>query len=201
MIEQLPTSIHLIDKNAELVKYWSEAFAGIENVQASNIDYFSEPVDAIISPANSFGIMDGGIDLAIRNTVGFKAEENLRKAILKDHHGELPVGSAIIVPTENVKWPYLVSAPTMRIPSDVSSSLNAYLAFRAILNVIKNFNESSINHKIKSISCCGLATGIGKMKARKCAGQMRAAYTYMYKQPRIPSFNEIHEVHRKLVSL
>ena len=28
---------------------------------------------------------------------------------------------------------YLVSAPTMRVPLDVSNTVNAYLAFRAIL--------------------------------------------------------------------
>lgn len=28
---------------------------------------------------------------------------------------------------------YLISAPTMRVPADVSETINAYLAFRAVL--------------------------------------------------------------------
>jgi len=45
------------------------------------------------------------------------------------------VGQAVIIETRDPKETirYLVSAPTMRIPSDVSNSVNAFLAFRATL--------------------------------------------------------------------
>ena len=37
---------------------------------------------------------------------------------------------------------YLVSAPTMRIPLDVSDTVNAYLAFRGILRAGEQLLES-----------------------------------------------------------
>ena len=40
-----------------------------------------------------------------------------------------------VKPTDNDGLPirYLISAPTMRVPEDVSDTVNAYLAFRAVL--------------------------------------------------------------------
>ncbi len=194
----LPEKIILIDKDKELVKVWDDVFGGEEVFEIHEGDYFSKSADAMVSPANSFGIMDGGLDLVIRDNIGFDTEERLKEIILSNYHGELPIGSAAIVKTTNKKWPYLISAPTMRVPMDVSNTLNAYLSFRAILLTVKEFNEESKGIPIKSIVCSGLGTGIGCMPHRKCAAQMRVAYTYVSKPARIPSFNEIHEVHRKL---
>ncbi|MBU2709249.1 macro domain-containing protein [Zooshikella marina] len=190
--------IILIDKDEKLVNAWKEAFGDEKNFEVLAGDYFSCPADAMVSPANSFGIMDGGLDLAIRDIIGYDTEERLKNKILLEYHGELPVGSAIIVNTSHEKWPYLISAPTMRVPMDVSNTLNAYLAFRAILLAIKKFNENKSAMKIKSVVCSGLGTGIGCMEPRKCAAQMRVAYSYLTKPARIPSFQEIHEVHRRL---
>ena len=45
------------------------------------------------------------------------------------------VSTVQVEPTDNggVPIPYLISAPTMRVPEDVSDTVNAYLAFRAVL--------------------------------------------------------------------
>ncbi|GAB2888019.1 macro domain-containing protein [Microbulbifer echini] len=194
----LPSKIYLIDKAKELTDAWHQVFDDIEIFEIIEGDYFSQPADAMVSPANSFGIMDGGLDLPIRNTLGFEAEEKLQKRIKSDFHGELPIGAAIIVSTSHKNWPYLISAPTMRIPEDISNTLNAYHAFRAILNSVQLFNKAHPKEKINSIVCPGLGTGIGNLPARRCAGHMRAAYNYLSKPSRIPSFNEIHETHRRL---
>lgn len=184
-----------IDEN--LYAAWSEAFALIDNVTVATGDLFDFKADAIVSPANSFGIMDGGLDLYIRDVLGVDTEQRLQKEILKVYYGEMPVGNALIVPTHRTGWPYLIAAPTMRVPENVAQSINAYLAFRAVLLAVKHFNESA-TAKISSIVCPGLATGTGYMSARKCAAQMRVAYQYLSNPEKIPSFNEIHEVHRKL---
>jgi hypothetical protein len=55
---------HLRDINLSVVAAWSECFAGMSDVAISHGDIFGEPADAIVSPANSFSFMDGGIDLA-----------------------------------------------------------------------------------------------------------------------------------------
>ena len=66
-------------------------------------DYFQHNADAIVSPANSFGIMNGGLDLTIRYELGFDVEQSLQRKILLSYHGELPVGSALIIKTTSNK--------------------------------------------------------------------------------------------------
>ena len=73
---------------------------------------------------------------------------------------------------------YFISAPTMRIPMVVSDSINAYLAFRAVLIKLIEFNKVSDN-PITNVICPGLGTSIGKISAEKCAKQMLDAYTIM----------------------
>lgn len=194
----LPDKIYLIDHRTTLVNAWKEVFINDEIFHPVEGDYFSVQTDCMVSPANSFGIMDGGLDRAIRDTLGYEMEGNLQREIIEQYHGELPVGSALIIETGHAKWPHLICAPTMRIPEDVSNSLNAYLAFRAILLAIRQFNASQSKAKINSMVCPGLATGVGNIDPRKCAAQMRVAYHFMYKPARTGSFKEIHEVHRKL---
>lgn len=192
----------LVDHNPDLAEVWDEVFQDFDEVEVRCDDIFALPSDAIVSPANSFGIMDGGIDLILRNKLGFDVQHRLQSEIKEQFHGELPVGSAIIVPTKKEPWRFLIAAPTMRIPQRVGQTLNPYLAFRAVLLAVKRFNErASEDERIKSLTCPGLGTGIGGVSPRVCAGQMRIAYNYLSKPARIPSFDEIHQMHRTLKSI
>ena len=141
--ELLPAKIYLIDTSPLLASAWRTAFARFPEFQVLQGDYFQQPADALVSPANSFGIMDGGLDLAIRNTLGYSIQGKLQQVIVDKYHGELPVGVAEIVETGDERWPYLVAAPTMRIPESVHGTLNAYLAFHAILVAVENFNRQA----------------------------------------------------------
>ncbi len=190
--------VHLIDLDPDLRAAWSEVFEPFEGVEVHEADYFSVEAHAMVSPANSFGIMDGGLDLAIRNRLGFDVQARVQKQIIELHHGELPVGAALVVPTDHEAWPFLVVAPTMRVPEALPRSLNAYLAFRAALTAVLHFNKASPASAIESLVCPGLCTGIGQMTPRRCAAQMRVAYVHASKPPRIPSFDEIHKVHLAL---
>lgn len=193
----LPEKIILVDREAILCRAWREAFADEESFEVVQGDYFSREADAMVSPANSFGIMDGGLDLAIRDALGFQVQQNAQKIIVDKHHGELPVGSAEVVETGHAKWPHLVVAPTMRIPESVSLTVNAYLAFRAALLAIRTWNGNA-HTKIRSLVCCGLGTGIGNLDERRCAVQMRMAWKHAKGPARIPSFSQIHAVHAAL---
>ena len=141
--------------------------------------------------------MDGGLDLAIRDKLGFGVQQAAQRAILDRHHGELHVGLAEVIETGDSRWPYLVLAPTMRVPERVTQTLNAYVAFRAALLTIRRFNAANGN-AIRSVLCPGLATGIGGLEPRQCAGQMRAALKQVLDPARIPSFDQIHSVHRAM---
>ena len=165
----------LCARQPELGAAWEESFADVEAVEVSVGDILQLPADAIVSPANSFGYMDGGIDLAYSKHFGWEPEKRLRALLLADHHGELPVGQAVIVElgARGIRW--LISAPTMRVPQDVSKTVNAYLAFRAILRAIQAHNQSGLE-PIRTVLCPGLGTGEGRMTPELCALQMREAW-------------------------
>ena len=193
----LPERILLVDQNRALVRAWTEAFADLDGVFVLEGDFFATPADAMVSPANSFGIMDGGLDLAIRNVLGFATQQAVQDAIQAHHHGELPVGSAEIVATGHASWPFLVAAPTMRVPENVAQTLNAYVAFRAVLLAIRQHNQAG-KPVIRSVVCPGLGTGIGGIEPRRCAVHMRMAFKQVSEPPSMPSFAGIHAIHRAL---
>jgi O-acetyl-ADP-ribose deacetylase (regulator of RNase III) len=197
----LPSRIFLVDRSALLVTHWQEQFSDCPVVEALAGDYFHKPADAIVSPANSFGIMDGGLDLAIRDQLGFIVETRIQEVILERYHGELPVGCAEIITTDDARWRYMIAAPTMRVPEPIPFTINAYLAFRALLVALENFNRAAGKREIDSLVCCGLGTGIGRVSAPTCAKQMRAAYQTMKTPSRIPSYHGIHEFHKTLHQL
>lgn len=80
----------------------------------------------------------------------------------------------------------------MRVPSNVSNTLNAYLAFKAILFEIVMKNQAMPN-TIRSLVCCGLATGIGGLDVGSCARQMKYAYELMLEKPKTLTPNQVYE--------
>lgn len=183
--------ILLVDRQAALIRAWRGAFADRDDVEVIEGDYFERAAAAMVSPANSFGIMDGGLDAAIRDVLGVAVQQRVQRVIVEKHHGELPVGSAELVATGDSKWPVLVIAPTMRIPESVAQTLNAYLAFRAALLACKRVG-------IESMVCCGLGTGVGAMEPQRAAVQMRMALLHATSPARIASFAQIHATHHAL---
>jgi O-acetyl-ADP-ribose deacetylase (regulator of RNase III) len=170
-----PAVFELRDIDAGVVSAWQKYFKGIANVRISHGDIFEKSADAIVSPANSFGYMDGGIDLLYLHRFGWELQTRLQAHLRDEHDGELPVGQATIVETFDATIPYLVSAPTMRVPMNVSNTINAYLAFRAAIRAVKLHNRN-VPGAIRTILCPGLCTAIGRMPPDLSARQMAAAY-------------------------
>ena len=56
-------SVHLRDIDPGVVAAWGAEFGSEPSVAISCGNIFEQAADAIVSPANSFGFMDGGIDL------------------------------------------------------------------------------------------------------------------------------------------
>ena len=65
---------------------------------------------------------------------------------------------------------------------------------------MSKFNEGSVESKIDSLVVPGLATGFGGTAASRCAILMRLALNGFMDPARIPSFDEIDRLHKKLVS-
>jgi O-acetyl-ADP-ribose deacetylase (regulator of RNase III) len=189
----------LRDRNPALVAVWRQEFASASDVEVSHGDIFDLAADAIVSPANSFGFMDGGIDLVYSQRFGWTVQENLQRIIQAEHGGELPVGLAVIIPTHDASIPLLISAPTMRVPMDISNTVNAYLAFRAAIRAATDHNRSALR-PIETILCPGLGTATGRIPAAVCARQMR--YAHHQCQPghsRHETLGAAMDVHRKML--
>lgn len=167
---------HVRDRNPELVAAWDACFAGTPNVETSHGDIFNVRADALVSPANSVGYMDGGIDAVYLDRFGRRLQDRMQALLRADDDGEVPVGQAVILATADREIPWLVSVPTMRVPGDVSNTVNAYLAFRAVVRAVRDHNVVGRLPPIGSVLCPGLATAIGKMPYAIAAQQMLLAY-------------------------
>lgn len=164
--------IILCELSEKVVEAWQSFFSGEENVSILNTDITQLECDAIVSPANSFGFMDGGLDYALSERLGWDLEKRLQQQIKELPEGELLVGRALVLATGDARIPYLISAPTMRIPTNfnIDTSINAYLAMKALL--IQATNDERIN----SVAIPGLCTGVGRMQPIIAARQMFQAY-------------------------
>lgn len=165
----LPTIV-FIDVNEENIKEFKRQFKGVKNVEFFVDDIRNTKCDCIVSPANSFGMMDGGVDLFIEQMLHI--EKKLCKQIKLEHFGEQHVGSMTMVKVDGhpiVKW--MASVPTMRLPEDVSETHNAYIAFRTLLVYLKK-NKTGI----KRVACTPFCTGAGHMPVEVSARQMYLAY-------------------------
>lgn len=165
-----------------LAQEW-EAYCGeLDGIEIHRGNILSLKVDAVVSPANSFGFMDGGIDMVYSRHFGWKVQQQLQSQIKDNHHGELLVGNADIVETQNSNISYLIAAPTMRVPMVLANTVNPYLAARAALLLIKHDRFPSgalqgerISDGVKSVAFPGLGTGVGRVEPAKCALQVRTA--------------------------
>lgn len=176
-----------------LIEAWKAFFETEPTVTIIESDITQLSCDAIVSPANSFGFMDGGLDYALSERFGWDLEKHLQQRIKELPEGELLIGQAMLIETGDTTIPFLISAPTMRVPMNfnIDTSVNAYLAMKAIL--IKGLNEPRIN----SVAIPGLCTGVGRMQPMIAARQMFQAYKEIVLGERMDfkSFSDAQKYH------
>jgi O-acetyl-ADP-ribose deacetylase (regulator of RNase III) len=165
--------LRLVDRSGDLIEAWRRCFAGIPDVEIILGDICGVECDAVVSPANSFGFMDGGLDLSLSLRFGWDVQEHLQGLIRRLPVRELLVGQALLVPTQDDRVPWLISSPTMRLPASVEGTLNAYLAMKAVLSTALTAESDP---PINSLAVPGLGTGVGRLDPRTAAHQMFAAY-------------------------
>ncbi len=163
------------DRNLDVARTLAEAFAGVADVEVVHGDLLDVDADAIVSAGNSFGDMGGGIDKAIDDLHEGAAQRAIGAAIAETFLGELPVGMGLVVELPGRRFPFVVAAPTMRVPGPVMRTLNAYLAMRGALVAVLRHNASG-RRPIRTVAVPGLGTGVGGMAFGDAARQMRAAW-------------------------
>ncbi|WP_110985069.1 macro domain-containing protein [Acaryochloris thomasi] len=173
----------LVDPVAELCQELQHRFDGMNSVSVVN-GYFEDldRYDCMVSAGNSFGLMDGGVDLAIIRYFGLDLMDTVQRHILKDFRGEQPVGTSFIVNTEHPQHPFLAHTPTMRIPMSIAQTDNVYQAMWAALLAVWHHNQQH-ERKIYSVACPGLGTATGRMPFKQAAKQMMLAYKHFLNPP------------------
>lgn len=149
--------IYLLDRNPEMYAEWSKYFYGLKNVSIICSDFVEfmrrNKVDCVVSPANAYGIMDGGYDEAITAWFGNDLQERVQQYIVDNLYGEQPVGSSILIDTglDGIK---LIHTPTMRTPSIIKDERLVYHCTRSSLIAALNGGVSSV-----VLPAFGAATG------------------------------------------
>ncbi|WP_300774846.1 macro domain-containing protein [uncultured Desulfovibrio sp.] len=128
-------------------------------------DILSLQVDAVVSPANSFGFMDGGLDALYTRFFGPQLQERLQRMIREQADGELLVGQALPVETGHARIPWCISAPTMRVPRRLESAEPAYLATRAAV-------RCALAAGVARVAIPGMGTGTGGLPPESAAPAM-----------------------------
>jgi len=84
-----------------LLEAWNKFCGDLRCVAVQAGSILDVHCDAVVSPANSYGFMDGGLDALYSEHFGWHVQDRLRKLILESHHGELLVGTAEVVTTDH----------------------------------------------------------------------------------------------------
>jgi O-acetyl-ADP-ribose deacetylase (regulator of RNase III) len=198
--EQAMSDLHLIlvDPKPALCRAFQKAFAGLPNVEVIQ-GYFERlpAFDCMVSAANSFGLMDGGVDGAITNFFGDQLMDRVQQRILDDYLGEQPIGTSLIIETQHQKHPYIAHTPTMRVPTSIAETENAYVAMWAMLLAVRRHNRTSAP-PIHQIACPGLGTATGRMLFDEAARQMALAYSNFLNPPSNITWEFAGERHQRV---
>lgn len=173
--------IVLADVNKDMCAAFERHCSDLPDVEIFQGSILEVDTVALVSPANSFGFMNGGIDAVYAKHFQAPIQTRLQQKIADQATwaGELPVGSAEWVSTltdeekaKGTKRPLsvLVAAPTMRVPTVLAlNTVAPYLAARAALLLVRQKMES------QSVAMPGMGTGIGGVDPDICAKQVRKA--------------------------
>lgn len=173
----------LVDPKPALCDAFRDRFQSLPNVEIVTGKFEQLLVfDCMVSAANSFGLMDGGVDYAITQFFGHEVQNRVQRRILDEFLGEQPVGTSIIVETNHAKHPYIAHTPTMRIPMDIARTDYVYLAMWAMLLAVRMQNSNS-DRRITVIACPGLGTATGHVPYDRAARLMALAYEHFLNPP------------------
>jgi len=173
----------LVDPQPASCRAFQKYFAGLPNVQVVN-GYFEElpEFDCMVSAANSFGLMDGGVDAAITRFFGHSLMERLQQRIVDECLGEQNVGTSLIVETGHPQHPFIAHTPTMRVPMEIAHTDNVYRAMWAMLLAVRQHNRRA-EKRISLVACPGLGTAVGQVPYSEAARQMSLAYRNFLSPP------------------
>src|SRR5262249_51732524 len=136
--------VWLIHPDKSMCAAFERRFAGLPGVRVIQAAFEDlEPHDAFVTAGNAFGIMTAGIDAAVARFFGEALVERVQFHIMDRYVGEQPVGTAFVLPTGHSSIPFLVHAPTMRVPGSISGTDRVYSSTWAALLAVYSHNIAS----------------------------------------------------------
>jgi len=191
--------------NEDLYEAFKREFEDFPDVEVVFGRFEYTDFDCVVSAANSFGLMDGGVDQCITDYFGLQMMKRVQQMIVNEFAGEQPVGTSVIVPGIKFdmigtevrfdRMKYVAHTPTMRVPRDVNRTDHPYKAMKAALLAVRNHNRSiearNLNgdevkaweKEIRSLVCPGLGTNAGRVPADRAARQMALALFHVLNPP------------------
>ena len=132
----------------DLFEAFKKHFAKFPQVEVVFKRFEDTEFDCVVSAANSFGLMDGGVDQCITDYFGAQMMKRVQEKVLSEYYGEQPVGTSMIVRgneksvghESGKKDKYVAHTPTMRIPMDINKTSYVYMAMKAMLIAVEKHN-------------------------------------------------------------
>lgn len=161
--------ITFCDNSPDVIDSLKKVFKSKKDINFIVDDILKSARGTLLSPANSFGFMDGGVDLDYVRHFGTSLQINVHRVVGRRPEGFLPVGAAELVITNDPLIPRLIIAPTMLEPE----AIVPYQVFRAFRAALKLIEKLKITGDIYSP---GFGTGIGRVDPDEAAKMMFKAY-------------------------
>lgn len=193
--------ITLLDINKNMCDEWEKQFKGCNDVQVVSDDIISyatklknNNVDfAIVSPANSYGMMDGGYDFGITNfykSIGVNIIKRVQKSIYEYYLGEQPIATVLSLQMKYDKGleevPDLIHIPTMRVPMDIRFTNIPYMCMKELFIYLDyGINDEDKIEHYDEVIIPAFGGGCGCVPFSIIAKQMKLAYDRCSNRERI----------------
>ncbi|MCF0129719.1 MAG: macro domain-containing protein [Pseudobutyrivibrio sp.] len=192
--------IYLLDWNQDTCSAWESYFNDKATIVCDEFRRFMNTnggkIDGVVSPANCFGIMDGGYDAAITKYYGPSLMWRVQERLLQDYMGIQPIASCLSVQIEGAlneegNQVYLLHTPVMTAPEKVREPRLIFHAMRNTLLEAKRLN-------LKEIVIPAWGGACGSVDPDIIAYYMWQAYENVYNPSKIIDWMEMDKWQRIL---
>ena len=114
---------------------------------------------AVVTAANSYGLMGGGVAGVLRRAAGSQVEDEARQ------QAPIPVGTAVLTSGGRTRFDGIIHAPTMPEPAMRIPAENVGFATRAALKLADE-------RGLTSLAIPGMGTGVGRVAPEDAAAMM-----------------------------
>ena len=191
-------AVWLVHPEPAMCEAFAARFSGLPGVRIIQGRFEDlEPHDGFVTAGNAFGLMSAGIDAAVVRHFGTELMDRIQHRIQDEFMGEQPVGTAFVIPTHDARIPYLIHAPTMRVPGCIADTDKVYTATWAAFLAVQRHNQTC-ESKLETIAFPAMGTGFGGVPYTEAARQMAAAYCHYLEPPHRLDWDVVAHRHRAI---